>query len=83
MLNQKNELSILSSISFSHYESQKNKIFENVFEFRQQICNENVIDRVGVLINNPPAVQFSYKFEFILYKNWGSSNKDINQNSQL
>ena len=79
----KNELSILSSISFSHYESQKNKIFENVFEFRQQICNENVINRVGVLINNPPAVQFSYKFEFILYKNWGSSNKDINQNSQL
>ena len=35
----KSKLSILSSISFSHYESQKNKIFENVLEFRQQLYN--------------------------------------------
>ena len=32
---------------------------------------------VGVLINNPPAVQFPYKFKFILCKNWGTSCKDI------
>ena len=41
------------------------------------------INRVGVLINNLPAIQFSYKFEFILCKNCGTSYKDINQNSQL
>ena len=29
------------------------------------------------IINNPPAIQFSYKFEFILSKNWGNSYKDI------
>ena len=34
----KNELSISSSISFLLYKSQKSKIFENVLEFRQQIC---------------------------------------------
>ena len=33
------------------------------------------INRVGVLINNHPAVQFSYKCEFILCKNWGISYK--------
>ena len=31
----KNELSILSSISFLHYESEKSEITENVLEFRQ------------------------------------------------
>ena len=30
----KNQLSILSSISFLYYESQKNKIFEKSLEFR-------------------------------------------------
>ena len=34
----KNELSILSSISFLYYESQKYKVFENVLEFGQHIC---------------------------------------------
>ena len=28
-------------------------------------------------MNNPPAIQFSYKFEFILCKNWETSYKDI------
>ena len=28
------------------------------------------INRVGVLINNPPGIQFSYKFDFFLCKNW-------------
>ena len=28
-------------------------------------------------MNNPPAIQFSYKFEFILRKNWETSYKDI------
>ena len=28
------------------------------------------INRVGVLINNTPAIHFHYKFEFILCKNW-------------
>ena len=32
---------------------------------------------VGVLSNKPPAIQFHYKFEFILCKNWGTSYKDI------
>ena len=36
LLSQK--LNILSSISFLHYESQSNKIFGNVLEFRQQVC---------------------------------------------
>ena len=35
------------------------------------------INRVGLLIKNPPAIQFSYKFEFILCKNWGISYKYI------
>ena len=35
------------------------------------------INRVGVLINNPPAIPFSYKFEFMLIKNWRTSYKDI------
>ena len=33
--------------------------------------------RFGVLINNPPAIQFPYKFEFILYKNWATTYKKI------
>ena len=37
------------------------------------------INRVGVLINNLPAIQFSYKFEFILCKNCETTCKDINQ----
>ena len=41
------------------------------------------VNRVGVLINNPPAFQFFYKFEFILCKNLVTSYKEINQNSQL
>ena len=32
---------------------------------------------VGLSINNPPTFQFHYKFEFILWKNWGTSYKDI------
>ena len=36
LLSQK--LNILSSISFLHYESQNNKIFGNVLEFREQVC---------------------------------------------
>ena len=43
----KNELSTSSSISFSHYESQKNKIFENVLEFRQEVCHWNVLIVLG------------------------------------
>ena len=43
----KNELTILSSISFLHYESQKNKIFENVLRFRQQIFHWNVLIVLG------------------------------------
>ena len=39
----KNELSILSYISFLQCESQKNKIFEIVLEFRQQICHWNIL----------------------------------------
>ena len=35
------------------------------------------INRVGVLINNPPGIQFSYKFDFFLCKNWWTSYKDI------
>ena len=35
----KNELSILSSISSLHYESQKNKFFENILEFPLQVCH--------------------------------------------
>ena len=34
------------------------------------------------MINNLPAISFSYKFEFILCKNCETSYKDINQNSQ-
>ena len=79
----KNELSILSSISFLHYKSQKNKIFENVLEFRRQICHWNVLIVFLVLINNLLELQFFYTFEFILCKNCGTSSKDINQNSQL
>ena len=37
----------------------------------------------GLLKNNPPVIQFSYKIEFILCKNWETSYKKINQNSQL
>ena len=44
---QKNELSTLSSISFLHYESQKNKIFENVLEFRQEICHWTILIVLG------------------------------------
>ena len=43
----KNELSILTSISFLHYESQKNKIFENILEFREQVCHWNVLIVLG------------------------------------
>ena len=39
----KNELSTLSSIFFLHYESQMYKQFENVSEFRQQICHWNLL----------------------------------------
>ena len=39
----KNELSILSSISFLRQESQKNKIFENVSEFRQETSHYYVL----------------------------------------
>ena len=34
------------------------------------------INHVGVLINNSPTLQFSYKFESILCKNWGTFYKD-------
>ena len=40
------------------------------------------ITRVGLLINNPPAIQFFYKFELILCKNRRTSIQ-IHQNSQL
>ena len=44
----KNELSILSSISFFlHYKSEVNKIFKNVLEFRQQICHWNALIVLG------------------------------------
>ena len=55
----KNKLSILSSISLITKKNFGKKI-------RQQIC----INCVGVLINNPPSIEFSYKFEFILCKTW-------------
>ena len=73
-------LSILSSISFLDYHSQKQNFWKR---FRIQTKNLPLkrINRVGVLINNPPAIQFSYKIEFILCKNWGTSHKDTNQNS--
>ena len=45
-------------------------MFENVLAFVQQI-------RLGVVMSNPPAIPFSYKFEFILCKYWGTSYKDI------
>ena len=35
------------------------------------------INRVGVVISNLSPIQFSYKSEFILCKNWGASYKDI------
>ena len=81
----KNELSISSPIFFLHYESQKKKK-----KFSKTFCNlantfaiEMYINRVGVLINNVPAIQFSYKFEFVLCRNCGTSYQDINQKSQL
>ena len=37
------ELRISSSISFLHHKSQKNKMLENILEFRQQICHWNVL----------------------------------------
>ena len=54
----KNELSILSSISFSHYESQKNIIFEKHFGIQTTILPMKCINRVGVLINNLPTIHF-------------------------
>ena len=71
----KNELSILSSISFLLYESQKIK-------FLKTFCNLHNTFTIE-MINNPPIIQFFYKFKFILCQNWGTSYKDINQNSQL
>ena len=35
----KNKSSFLSSISFLHWKSRKNKIFENALKFRHQIGN--------------------------------------------
>ena len=32
---------------------------------------------IGLLTNNPPAIQLHFKFEFILCTNWGTSYKDI------
>ena len=43
----KNELSILSSISFLIYESQKSKILEEVLEFIQQVCHWNLLIELG------------------------------------
>ena len=43
----KNELGILSSISFLNYKSQKNNTFENVLEFRQETCHWNVLIVLG------------------------------------
>ena len=65
----KNEFSI---ISFLHYESQKKWKFWKSFETNLSL---KCIDRVGVLINNTPVIQFSYKFEFILRKNWPTLTK--------
>ena len=78
----KNELSILSSISFLHHKSLKNKTFSNVLEFRQQICHWNVLNVLGLLINNSSAIQFSNKFQLILCKNWGTSYKDCYSSNQ-
>ena len=32
---------------------------------------------IGLLTNNPPAIQLHFKFEFILCTNWGTFYKDI------
>ena len=61
------------------------KIYLNLFEKNPKRVPKNNskqsrskhIKCVGLLINNPPAVQFPYKFEFILCKNWEASYKDI------
>ena len=43
----------------------------NLTSFKTINLRLKCINRVGVLINNPPAIQFPYKLEFILCKNWG------------
>ena len=47
-----------------YFLNHKKEIFGK--KIRQLIC----INCVGVLINNPPPIEFSYKFEFILRKTW-------------
>ena len=67
-------------VSFCHFIFTlqiKKKFFENILEFQQQILPLKCINHVGVLISNPSAIQFSYKCEFILCKNWETSYKDI------
>ena len=66
-----------SSISFLYYELKKNKVFLKRSVIQTTNLSLKCINRLWVLINNPPATQFSYKFEFILCKNWRTSDKDI------
>ena len=71
----------VSFISFHFYITNQKKnnffFFENILEFQQQILPLKCINHVGVLISNPSAIQFSYKCEFTLCKNWETSYKDI------
>ena len=72
----------VSSISFLHSESKKIKFLKTFWNLDNKISSGMlivliVINRVGVLISNPPAIQFSFKFEFILCKNYLTSYQDI------
>ena len=75
----------VSYLPFPFYitNNKKKKIFFETFCNLDNKFEIECISLVGVLINNPPTIQFFYKFEFILCKNWGTSYKDINQNCQL
>ena len=74
----KNDYSILSFVSFSYYESKKKFFcFWKHFGIYTTNLPLKCINCVGMVVNNPPVIQLSYKFEFILCKNWGSSYKNI------
>ena len=75
LLSQK--LNILSSISFYITNHRTIKFLETFWNLDNKFAPLKGISRVAVLLSKPLAIQFSYKFEFILCENWGTFYKDI------